>query len=155
MKYIRATKENSKEIYKLVQDTIKTIYPKYYPKDIVNFFCQLHSIENIISDIDNGDVYILIVDNHLIGTGSYKDNHITRVYVAPTFQGQGYGSYIMQMLESEIALHYDTVYLDSSLSASYMYENRGYTTIKHEKLEVENGIILVYEIMQKQLIIAN
>lgn len=90
-------------------------------------------------------------NNQLIGTGSHKDNHITRVYVSPVFQQQGYGSYIMQILENEIALHYDTVYLDASLPASHMYENRGYVTTKHEKWNVKNGGVLVYEIMQKKL----
>ncbi|MDO4168973.1 MAG: hypothetical protein Q4D45_03650 [Lachnospiraceae bacterium] len=57
----------------------------------------------------------------------------------------------MQNLEGEIAKHYNTVYLDASLPASHMYEIRGYQTVKHEKWNVENGVILVYEIMQKQL----
>ena len=151
MEYIKATRDNVEEIYRLVQDTVTTIYPKYYPKEVVDFFCQLHNRENIMKDIACGNVGALIEDGQLIGTGSYKDNHITRVYVHPFFQKRGYGSYIMQVLENEIALHYDTVYLDASLPASHMYEGRGYVTVKHDKWEVENGAVLVYEIMQKQV----
>lgn len=152
MEYIKATKENAEDIYKLVQNTITAIYPKYYPKEVVDFFCKLHNKENIMDDISNGNVVILMNGNQLIGTGSYKNNHITRLYINSNFQKQGYGSCIMQTLENEIALHYDNVYLDASLPASHMYENRGYKTIKHEKLEVENGAVLVYEIMQKKLV---
>lgn len=151
MEYIKAAKEQAEEIYKLVQNTVTTIYPKYYPKEVVDFFCQLHNKENIARDIDSGNVGVLIENGQLIGTGSYQDNHITRVYVDPAFQKRGYGSYIMQMLENEIALHYDKVYLDASLPASHMYENRGYATVKHETWEVENGVVLVYEVMEKQL----
>ncbi len=57
----------------------------------------------------------------------------------------------MQCLEDEISLNYDTVYLDSSLPASRLYEKRGYHTLKHEQWKVENGVILVYEVMEKSL----
>ena len=55
------------------------------------------------------------------------------------------------MLENEIGLQYDTVCLDASLPASHLYEKRGYETIKHERWNVENGVVLVYEIMEKRL----
>lgn len=151
MEYIKANEKDTEQIVMLVQDTIRTIYPKYYPKEVVNFFCELHCKENIFKDIGNGQVGILRNDNMIVGTGCYKDNHITRVYVKPEFQGQGYGSYIMQCLENEISLKYDTVYLDASLPASRLYEKRGYQTVKHERWNVENGVILVYEVMEKSL----
>lgn len=151
MEYVKATEKYAEQIYNLVQNTIITIYPKYYPQEVVDFFCKLHSKQNIIEDIKSGYVSILLDGNSLVGTGSYKDNHITRVYVAPAFQGQGYGSCIMQNLEDTIALKYDTIYLDASLPASSLYEHRGYKTIKHDKWNVENDVVLVYEVMKKQL----
>lgn len=151
MEYIKATKQEEEQIFELVQRTIKSIYPKYYPKKVVDFFCELHSRKNIAEDIASGSVGILRYENQIIGTGSYKDNHITRVYVAPEYQRQGWGSYIMQCLESEISLHYDMVYLDASLPASQMYEKRGYRTLRHEQWVVENDVILVYGIMEKSL----
>lgn len=48
-------------------------------------------------------------------------------------------------------MKYDNVYLDASLPASRLYEKRGYQTVKHEKWEVENGKILIYEVMVKSL----
>lgn len=152
MEYIKATEKDLEQIVALVQETITTIYPKYYPKEVVDFFCEHHCRENILKDIKSGLVSILKNDNDILGTGCYKDNHITRVYVKPAFQNRGYGSYIMQCLEDEIGLQHDTVNLDASLPASQLYEKRGYKTIKHERLNVENGVILVYEIMEKPLI---
>lgn len=151
MKYINATLENAEQIYELVQDTIKTIYPRYYPQEVVDFFCRLHSIKNIVEDIEDGRVGVLLKDSKIVGTGSYRDNHITRVYVSPNCQGKGYGSYIMNCLENKISQGYDVACLDSSLPASSMYEHRGYKTVKHEKYSLENDVILVYEIMEKQL----
>ncbi len=149
MKYIKATEKDTEQILMIVQETIRTIYPKYYPKEVVDFFCELHCRENIYKDIKSGFVGILQNNNVTVGTGCYKDNHITRVYVKPEYQGKGYGSYIMQCLENEISLKYDTVYLDASLPASHLYEKRGYQTIRHERWNVENGRILVYEVMEK------
>ena len=151
MEYIKANEKDTEQVVKLVQDTIRTIYPKYYPKEVVDFFCDLHCYEKISKDIKDGFVGVLKKDNAIIGTGCYKDNHITRVYVNPAFQGQGFGSYIMQCLENEIGSRHDTVCLDASLPASRLYEKRGYKTIKHDRWNVENGAVLVYEIMEKNI----
>lgn len=151
MEYMKANETHIDTVFQLVQKTIKTIYPKYYPKEVVDFFCQLHNRKNIATDIKNGGVGILLDDMQIVGTGSCKENHITRVYVLPKLQGQGYGSYIMQTLENEIAKKYDRVYLDASLPASKLYEHRGYNTISHETWTVENDVVLVYEVMEKQL----
>ena len=152
MEYFHAKSENIEEIYQLVRDTVTTIYPKYYPKEVVDFFCELHSRENILKDIEGGLVGILVDNGQLVGTGSYKENHITRVYVSSKFQGQGYGTFIMQTLEDKIAVDYENAELDASLPAYHMYEKRGYVTQKHEKWDVENGVVLVYEVMRKELV---
>lgn len=150
--YIKATAGNIDCIYEIVQNTVMTIYPKYYPREVVDFFCTLHNRENIAKDVENGNIGILLLDDKkIIGTGSHEGNHITRVYVLPEFQGMGYGSYIMRCLEEEIGAKYHTVQLDASLPASRLYEHRGYQTIRHEQWKVENGVILVYEIMEKSL----
>ena len=143
MEYIKAELENLDDVFCIVQNTIRTIYPKYYPKEVVDFFCELHNRENIAKDIENGIVGILLVDKQIIGTGSHDGNHITRVYVLPEFQGKGYGSFI--------SLNYDTVALDASLPASHLYECRGYYTVRHEKCLVENDAVLIYEVMEKEL----
>lgn len=104
-----------------------------------------------MKDIVSNCVGILVNENRIRGTGSIRENHITRVYVSQDFQGKGYGSYIIQCLEDEIDSKYNTVYLDASLPASCLYEHRGYKTTKHDKYIVKNNAILVYEIMKKQL----
>lgn len=70
MKYIMATREHTEDIFRLVQETIKAVYPKYYPREVVDFFCELHSMENIERDIYVGHVGILVNDEEIVGTGS-------------------------------------------------------------------------------------
>ena len=61
----------------------------------------------------------------------------------------------MECLEADIAKNHESVELDASLPASHLYEKRGYKTVKHEKWSVENGVVLVYEIMEKPFAGAN
>ena len=151
MKYVKAEIEDAETVFKMVKDTIISIYPKYYPKEVVDFFCDLHSKERIANDIIDGNVRLLMIGDIPVGTGSYKEDHITRLYVSPDYRGKGYGTFIMDKLEVEIAKKHDTVSLDASLPASIMYEHRGYKTVRHERWECENGVMLVYEIMEKKV----
>lgn len=151
MEFIMANMKDAEKVYELVQETIKAVYPKYYLPEIVDMFCEFHSKDNIVQDIMAGNVYILSEGGELIGTGTAKENHITRVYVLPRFQKRGYGTYIMNSLEKLISDKYDFVDIDASLPACSLYAHLGYQTIDHGIWECKNGVIQVYEIMKKQL----
>lgn len=103
IEYRKATLEEAERVCYIVQHTKAEIYPDYYTKAVVDFFGRLHSIDNIVKDIEAGRISVLIKDGEIIGTGSHTDNHITRVYVLPEFQGQGYGSRIMDELEKNFS----------------------------------------------------
>lgn len=150
MEFKIATKKDAEQIYELVQETIRVVYPKYYLKEIVDMFCEYHSPENVMSDIESGNTYILLEESRLIGTGTGRENHITRVYVLPEYQKKGYGTFIMNRLEEIIAEKYDCAEIDASLPACRLYAHLGYQTIDHGIWECKNGVIQVYEIMRKQ-----
>lgn len=151
MEFSLAKKQDAEQVYQLVQETIRTVYPKYYLKEIVDMFCEFHSLENILRDIEAGNTYILLENDTLIGTGTKKENHITRVYVLPEFQKKGYGTFIMKKLEDKIKEQYDYVDIDASLPACKLYAKLGYQTVDHGIWECKNGVIQVYEIMKKEL----
>lgn len=151
MKYIAATSDMVTEVYKVIHTAIQTIYPKYYPKEVVDFFCRLHSKEHILEGIVSGNMGVLVESNIIAGTGCFSGNHITGVYVQPAYQNQGCGSHIMNCLETEIAKKHDKAILDASLPAACLYEHRGYKTVGHGIYELENDVKLVYESMEKKL----
>ena len=151
MTYELAKNEDLQAVYDVVQHTIKTIYPKYYPMEVVDFFCEHHSEDAIEKDINNGYVSVLKIDGTIVATGCFVDNHITRVYVLPKYQKKGFGTFIVKTIEEQIRKTYDKVELDASLPAAALYEKLGFSTIKHEKLFLENGVILAYEKMEKEL----
>ena len=115
MIYELAKTEDLQTVYDVVQHTIKTVYPKYYPIEVVDFFCEHHSMEAIAKDIEKGFVSILKIDGNIVATGCFVDNHITRVYVLPECQKKGYGTFIMKTIEAQIGGKYDKAYLDASL----------------------------------------
>ena len=151
MKYITATTEMADGIRDVLHTAIKTVYPRFYPKEVVDFFCNHHSREHVLEGIASGNMGVLIDEDVIIGTGCYYGNHITGVYVLPKYQNKGCGTMIIDHLEREIAKKYDSVELDASLAAVILYEHRGYKTVGHGKYDLENGVKLVFEKMRKQL----
>ena len=94
MIYELAKPEDIQAVYNVVQHTIKTIYPKYYPMEVVDFFSEHHSEDAIEKDIKNGYVSVLKIDGTIVATGCFVDDHITRAYVLPEHQKKGYGTFI-------------------------------------------------------------
>ena len=45
-------------------------------------------------------IVVLEVDGDIVGTGTLEEEYITRVFVNPQFQGQGWGKAIMNELEA-------------------------------------------------------
>lgn len=150
MEYRKATVEEAQIVCDIVQETKAKIYPHYYTQAVVDFFGRLHSIDNIKKDIDEERIDVLMADGKIVGTGSRTGNHITRVYVLPEYEGQGFGSAIMNHLEDEIFAEYDFCELDASLPAACFYEHRGYRTVEHRIHDIGDGEVMVYEIMRKE-----
>lgn len=151
MRYELAGKEELLKIHNIVQQTIKTVYPKYYPKEVVEFFCEHHNQDAILKDIEERRVGVLRVNDEIVATGSYENDHITRVYVLPKHQNKGYGTFIIKSIESEISKKYHKAFLDASLPGVHLYEKLGYKTLEHKKYFVKNDVVLVYDIMVKEL----
>ena len=149
IEYIKATESDAENVCNIVRGTKAVIYPHYYTQAVVDFFGRLHSLENITRDIKAGKVDILKVDGTIVGTGSRDENHITRVYVLPEYEGKGYGSIIMDHLELEIFSEYENANLDASLPATMFYEHRGFRTVEHRKHDIGDGEVMIYEIMEK------
>ena len=107
MEYLRATAKMSDAIHDILHTTIRMVYPKYYPREVVDFFCLHHSREHILEGIASGNMGVLMDGDVMIGTGCCDSNHITGVYVLPNYQKHGCGSKIMDCLETEISKKYD------------------------------------------------
>lgn len=80
MKYITATSDMADAVHNVLHTAIKTIYPKYYPKEVADFFCRHHSKEHILEGIASGNMGVLVDGNLIVGMGCFDSNHITQCH---------------------------------------------------------------------------
>lgn len=151
MEIQQITIEQTDLVYRLVQQTITAVYPSYYFPEAVEFFCRIHNRGAIAKDILEGAVYGLFQGNDLLGTGSYHDGHIARLFVAPDLQRQGIGGKLLEALERRIARKRDRAVLDASKPAEEFYRRRGYHIIGQKQLTLASGAVLAWNVMEKQL----
>lgn len=88
MEYVTAGPEHIDGIHHVMQSTIRAVYPKYYPAEVVDFFCQLHSREHVQEGVESGNRDVLLDEGKIVGVGCADGNHITSVYVLPECQGR-------------------------------------------------------------------
>ena len=55
-------------VLQITHDTISEIYSHYYAEGVVEFFQEHHSRENVLSDIENGIVWLLEEEGSMVGT---------------------------------------------------------------------------------------
>ena len=144
-----AHNDQAEIVKEIVDQTIRAVYPKYYPEEVVQFFLDWHSLPHIEKDVTEGRVWFVLQDGKIVGTGTIDGNTITRVYVLPDRQGTGAGSAMMEHLEQEIFKTYDTVEIESSLPAVRFYIRRHYVPFEHMEHQAPNGKILPYDVMRK------
>ena len=147
----KAQTEDTQHIFNLTQGTIRTAYKNAYTQCEIDFFCDLHSKENIAEDIAKGMVYILFDGDEVLATATLDGNHVMRVFVEKSHVGQGLGSKIMDFIEREIAKNYGESILDTSLVAKEFYLRRGYVYVCSDALDIKDGNRLKYDIMKKVL----
>ena len=138
-----------KQVAAVVRETIQKIYPHYYPPGAVQFFLDLHSEARIKEVLFCEEIYLALVQGNIIGTGSIRKNEICRLFILPEYQGKGYGSRLMDLLEARIFENDPKVHVDASFPAESMYLKRGYQIISYEKIQTKNGDFLCYHAMER------
>ena len=138
-----------KTVRQIVQETINTVYPKYYPEGAVSFFLAHHSDGRIRDDIESGNVYLLYEDEVPAATVTLSGCHIQRLIVLPEYQHRGYGRKLMDFAETMISDVYGYAEADSSLAAKQMYITRGYKETEYHTVRTDNGDFLCYDVMRK------
>lgn len=139
-------------VKRIAEETIKNIYPRYYPCGAVEFFLSHHSADRIAGDVEHGNVYLCIDSKHeAVGTVTVKGNEICRLFVLPTEQGRGYGRELLLFAESLVFAEYEAVVLDASLPAKAIYMKKGYVQTEYHAMHTPSGDYLCYDVMCKRI----
>ncbi|MBO7452371.1 MAG: GNAT family N-acetyltransferase [Clostridiales bacterium] len=150
MEIRKAVEKDFETVKTITQDTIKEVYPKYYPDGAVKFFSNHHSDENIRRDINNGRVYLLITDDkEMAGTVTLSNDEIDRLFVLPSYQHKGYGRMLLDFAEKEIAKSYDKIVIHASLPAKKIYLKRGFHEVEYNILDTGYGDYLCFDKMER------
>lgn len=149
MEIVKATLDDFEDVKKITQNTIKQIYPHYYPASVVAFFLEHHSDNNIMADILQGKVYMLQDDGEYVGTVTIDGNEINRLFVLPEFQSKGYGTALMEFAENNIFENHAEIHLHASLPGKKLYIRRGYSEVEYRTINVANDDWLCIDIMKK------
>ncbi len=150
MQYRLAKSDDTKQILEIIKSTMKSYFLEYYSPMLIHSLYNTYKNE-IEKDIEQGNVYVLSEDDKIIGTGAVKENSFHRVYVLPEYQKKGYGTYIINQLETEIAKKYDKVEIRALLTSTKFFLHRGYKKIIPILVDEEYGLILLGYYMEKPL----
>ena len=110
MEYKKASADMADGIFHVLQTTIKTVYPKYYPKEVVDFFCEHHSREHILEGVASGNMSVLADKDKIIGTKNYKTAVLDAslpavcIYERHGYKTVGHGTYC---LKNDVVLVYE------------------------------------------------
>lgn len=149
MEIVKAQIDDFEEVKRITQDTIKQIYPHYYPAGVVKFFQEHHSDNNIMTDIIHGKVYLIRDGMEYVGTVTIDGNEINRLFVLPKFQNKGYGTAIMEYAENKIFEYFPEIQLHASLPGKKLYKKRAYFEVEYRTKMVANDDWICIDIMKK------
>ncbi len=149
MKIINAKYKDISAINHVVYSTINKVYPAYYSAGIIEFFLNIHSIENIEKDVISGSTYLMIIGKKIIGTFTIKENEFSRFFILPDYRGRGYGSIALTYIENIIFSDYSEIKIIASKPGYPVYLKRGYVVYKYVEERIVNDDIEGYHIMIK------
>ena len=151
MEIRKADLSDAAAVIALVSQTIRAVYPHYYPPGAVAFFLAHHSGKAVDRDIRQHRVFVCLDrQGELVGTVTIKNNEICRLFVLPERQGKGYGTKLLDFAEETLFRLYPEIRLDASFPAKRLYQNRGYRERAFQVLETQDGDFLCYDVMVKQ-----
>lgn len=141
---------DSKMVADIVKETIREVYPHYYPEGAVQYFLDYHSPERIEEAMSTEEIYLLIQESVVLGTGSIRGQELCRLFILPKYQRMGYGTILMNLLEEKVFAQEKAVIVDASFPAEGLYLKRGYQFLSYEKIETDSGDFLCYHKMRKR-----
>ena len=140
-----------KAVKDLIDITIRVSYSAY-PTEFMDYWMETHSDKQVLEDASKGFVVVLEHQGRIIGTGTFVDEGIKRVFVHRSYQGKGFGTLIMHALEEHaVTTGARSLTLTSTLASKPFYDSLGYATLRQVVFATVNGMKLGYCLMNRKL----
>jgi GNAT superfamily N-acetyltransferase len=95
----RAAPVDAQEISRVILRTLHETTARDYPPHVITAVAESFSPERVAEKLKIRKAYIAILDGAVVGTASLEGCVIRSVFVDPTYQGNGIGARLMDVLE--------------------------------------------------------
>ena len=141
--------KNLKVTIDIIHATVKKCYPEFYSPQVIDFFLEYHNKESLLKKHETGEVYNIVTDSKIVGSGYLVENELGGLYILPEFQGLGLGLKMMNyLLKRAQSQNLSKVWLDATPNSKNFYAKHGFKLIQEETLMVEEKYPLPYFVME-------
>ena len=139
----RATPVDAQAISKVVIAALHESNARDYPPDIIAQVEQRFCPASILALMKQRQMYVALVEQHVVGTASLDQAVVRSVFVSPRHQGRGIGQQLMaRLMEAAIAAQIEELQVPSSLTAESFYAQLGFHKVRDEFHGAERTVIM-------------
>lgn len=138
-----ATAADASAISQVIIQSLRQSNALDYSPDIIEQVEKSFSTESIRTLLTQRQVFVAMIDSHIVATASLDRDVVRSVFVDPTQQGRGLGRQLMAMIESIAAeAKIEVLRVPSSITAEAFYFKLGFRKVRDEFHGAERTIIM-------------
>ena len=146
MQYLirRATPGDAQAISKVVIAALRESNTRDYSPEVIAQVGQNFYPASILKLMQQRQMYVAVLEQHIVGTASLDQAVVRSVFVSPQHQGRGIGQQLMERLkEAAIVAQVAELRVPASLTAESFYAQLGYEKVRDEFHGAERTVIMV------------
>lgn len=138
-----ATAADASAISQVIIQSLRQSNALDYPPDIIEQVEKSFSTESIRTLLTQRQVFVAMIDSHIVATASLDRDVVRSVFVDPAQQGRGLGRQLMATIESIAAeAKIEVLRVPSSITAEAFYFKLGFRKVRDEFHGAERTIIM-------------
>ena len=139
----RALPVDAQAISKVVIAALQESNARDYSPEVIAQVEQYFCPTSIMALMKQRQMYVAVVEQHVVGTASLDQAVVRSVFVSPRHQGRGIGQQLMaRLMEAAIAAQVEELRVPSSLTAESFYAQLGFHTVRDEFHGAERTVIM-------------
>ena len=139
----RALLVDAQAISKVVIAALQESNARDYSPEVIAQVEQNFCPTSIMALMKQRQMYVAVVEQHVVGTASLDQAVVRSVFVSPRHQGRGIGQQLMaRLMEAAIAAQVEELRVPSSLTAESFYAQLGFHTVRDEFHGAERTVIM-------------